>query len=139
MRRDAAVHVHAGGVPDSREIVLCALRPPLAATRLTPLAWPPAVSAGVSAATIGLRLDIAYSFTDRSDVLRIFIGDGHIEGFFEFHHQLHDVQGISPEVVDEAALRSHRVGADIEPLNNNLYYLCIDIRHCISLQKKPAG
>src|SRR5262245_52864446 len=46
--------------------------------------------------------DVLHGLADGADLLRILIGDAHVKFFLKLHHQFHDVEGIGPEVIDEA-------------------------------------
>lgn len=41
-----------------------------------------------------LTFDVPYRVTDRTNLLVVFIGNRHIDGFFEFHHEFDNVERI---------------------------------------------
>src|SRR5262249_3204152 len=49
----------------------------------------------------GLAFDVFDGVFDRSNLLRVFVGNLELEGFFESHYQFHDVQRIGAQVVHE--------------------------------------
>src|SRR3954469_20049736 len=47
-------------------------------------------------------MEIGDRVTDGAQLLRVLVGDVDVELLLELHHQLDDVQAVSPEILDEA-------------------------------------
>src|SRR5438105_4316904 len=63
---------------------------------------------------------------DGLDVLGLLVGDRHLELLFPCHHQLADVEGVGPEILDESALRLDLILADAELLRDDALDLRLD-------------
>ena len=60
----------------------------------------------------GMLLDVIDRLADGLDLLGLLVGDGDVELFFELHHQLHGVERVGTEVVDEGGLPGDLVLGD---------------------------
>src|SRR6185437_14157038 len=73
------------------------------------------------------------SILDGLDLFGVFVGDLDVEGLFELHDELDDVEGVGPEVFLEA-----RAGGDfgfihLKLLDDNLFYFFIYCGHLFLL------
>src|SRR3990167_5643624 len=67
-----------------------------------------------------LLFDVADGVADRGDLLRVLVGDLDAELLLERHHQLHRVEGVGVEVLDELRLHRDLVRPDSEVLADDL-------------------
>src|SRR5215469_10327863 len=85
-----------------------------------------------------VRVDVVDRIAHGLDVLCLLVGDLHLELFFHRHHQLHDVQAVRPQVLDEGRLGLDLVLAHAQLVGDDGLDLCLDVRrrHVSSLQKQ---
>src|SRR5262245_3094557 len=80
-----------------------------------------------------LILDALFDVTDRVldglDLLGVVVGDLERELFLDRHHELHDVERVRTEVVDEGRFGHDLLGGDPELLHDDLTDLVLDC-HC---------
>src|SRR5512143_194172 len=92
---------------------------------------PPAIRACRGLLLFLVRRDVLDHVVDSFDLLGLFVGDLDPELLLHLHHQLHDVQGIRPQVVDERRRVGNLVHVALQLLRhdlaNPLFY-----RHSIS-------
>lgn len=58
------------------------------------------------------HLDMLDRLADGLDLFGLVVGNLDVELFFEFHHELHDVERVGPDIFDEAGLFGHLVLVD---------------------------
>src|SRR5512140_3276038 len=77
-----------------------------------------------------VRLDVGDGVLDLLDLLGVLVGDLDAEGFLEGHHELHGVERVGAEVVDEARLGLDLLGLDPELLDDDALDLVLNrVRH----------
>ncbi len=76
-----------------------------------------------------VRLDVVDRLLDRRDLLRLLVGDLGLELLLERHHQLHGVERIGAEVVDERRFVLDVSLVDAKLLGNNLPHTLLDVFH----------
>jgi hypothetical protein len=89
-----------------------------------PIGIPPPRFASESSATGRATLDSLLEIGDGVlaglDLLGVLVRDLDVEGFLQRHHQLHDVKGVGPEIVDERRFGHDLLPADPELLHDQL-------------------
>src|SRR3712207_2646978 len=76
-----------------------------------------------------LAFDVVDRVLDRGDLLGGVVRDLHAERLLERHHQLHRVQAVGAEVVDEGRLRGHLAFVHAEVLDDDLLDLLGGVAH----------
>src|SRR5262249_47082033 len=71
---------------------------------------------------LGVFLDVLDRVTHRGDLLRVLVRDLDVELLLERHHELHRVQGVGAEILDELRGRNDVVLLDTELLDDD----CLD-------------
>src|SRR5215813_6207434 len=135
--REARMPSHVASVPIANGVT----RPtPVTTTRRDKVVFsvkydgaPPRMDSGGTLLLGGLVLDVLDGVFDSRDLFRVFVGDLELEGLFESHYQLHDVQRIGAQVVNERRVAIHLAFIDAELLDNNLLHLLL-YRHESSCQ-----
>src|SRR4051794_6048859 len=102
---------------------------PVTTTRL--LKPPPALL------LLAVGLDVFDGFLDARDLLGVLVRDLDPELFLERHHQLHRVERVSPEVVDERRIRRNFFLVDAELLHDDALDLVCN-RHSSLHPRVPA-
>src|SRR5579884_2694612 len=74
----------------------------------------------------GLVLDIVDRVFHRRDLFRVFVGNVYIEGFFEGHDQLDDVERVGAQVIDERGGVIHLILIDPELFHDDLFHLLLN-------------
>src|SRR5262245_47152495 len=74
----------------------------------------------------GVLLDVLDGVLDLLDLLSGLVRDLDVEGFLEGHDELHRVERVGAEVVDERRLRSHLVSVHAELLDDDALHLFFD-------------
>ena len=69
---------------------------------------PPASLAPRTPGVLGVLLDVLDRVADRRDLLGVLVGDLDVELLLERHHELHRVQGVGAEILDELRRRGRR-------------------------------
>ncbi len=69
---------------------------------------------------LGMALDIGDGVSHLGDLLGFLVRDFHAELFLEGHDQLHRVQGVGPEILDERSLRLHFLRLDAQLIDDDL-------------------
>src|SRR6266571_4885628 len=103
-------------------------------------AQPPSSSQGLSGARACLfvALDVANDVLDGADLLRLLVRDLHVVLLLERHHQLHDVERVRAEILDEGGLRRDFLLAHAELLADDLLHLLLHAgSHYSSLALAP--
>src|SRR5918998_1093338 len=95
--------------------------------------------AGDGAAPSGglLLLDVVDRVLDGGDLLRRVVRDLHAEGLLKRHHQLHRVQAVGAEVVDEGRLRRDLRLVHAEVLDDDLLHLVGGLAHGLTVSWFP--
>src|SRR5450432_1849755 len=83
-----------------------------------------------------VRVDVVDGVTHGLDVLRLLVGDLHLELLFHRHHQLDDVEAVRPEVLDEGRFRLDLVLAHTQLLRDDRLYFLLHRRRCHLLPPK---
>ena len=68
---------------------------------------PPGQSPSATSWSLGVRLDVVDRFLDAGDLLGVLVRDLDPELLLERHHELHGIERVGPEVVDERRIRRH--------------------------------
>ena len=74
-----------------------------------------------------MRLDVLDRILDGANLLRVFVGDDDLEGFFESEHELDEAELISAEVVDERRFRLDVLLVDVELFFDDALHLGGDV------------
>src|SRR5213592_1115337 len=72
-----------------------------------------------------VALDVADDVLDGADLLRLLVRDLHVVLLLERHHQLHDVERVRAEILDEGGLRRDFLLAHAELLADDLLHLLL--------------
>src|SRR5436305_5622058 len=67
----------------------------------------------------GVVLDVVHGLADVADLLGLLVGDLDPELLLEGHHQLHDVQGVGPQILGEARVQGDFFLVDPELLDDD--------------------
>src|SRR5262245_25178719 len=78
-----------------------------------------AVGASDRPGVLGVLLDVLDRVTHRRDLLRVLVRDLDVELLLERHHELHRVQGVGAEILDELRGRNDVVLLDTELLDDD--------------------
>src|SRR5213078_992681 len=85
-----------------------------------------------------VALDVVDDVLDGADLLRLLVRDLHVVLLLERHHQLHDVERVRPEILDEGGLRRDFLLAHAELLADDLLHLLLHAgSHYSSLALAP--
>src|SRR6266851_682205 len=72
-----------------------------------------------------VALDVVDDVLDGADLLRLLVRDLHVVLLLERHHQLHDVERVRAEILDEGGLRRDFLLAHAELLADDLLHLLL--------------
>src|SRR2546426_9197622 len=97
---------------------------PSAKTSASALGLPPHRTGGGDACLL-VALDVADDVLDGADLLRLLVRDLHVVLLLERHHQLHDVERVRAEILDEGGLRRDFLLAHAELLADDLLHLLL--------------
>src|SRR3954469_12013334 len=78
-----------------------------------------------------VRLDVVDGFLDAGDLLGVLVRDLDPELLLEGHHELHGVERVGAEIVDERRIRRHFLFIHTELLHDDALHLVCD-SHCPS-------
>src|SRR5262249_39003363 len=81
---------------------------------------------------LGIPLNIVNRVLDRDNFLCFLIRYLDIKGLFQRHDQLHAVQRIGPQIVDERGRRRHIRRFHTQLVHNDLSYLFLNCGHLLS-------
>src|SRR3989449_3556691 len=106
--------------------------PPRGSRRALPersRARPPSSSGGSGGACAGacllVALDVVHDVLDGADLLRLLVRYLHVVLLLERHHQLHDVERVRAEILDEGGLRRDFLLAHAELVADDLLHLLL--------------
>src|SRR5688572_8913622 len=72
-------------------------------------------------------IDIVIGIPHTLNLLSVFVGNLNAKLLFKTHHEFDRVQRVGPEVVDESCVWSYLVFIDTKLIDNNLFYLVLDL------------
>src|SRR4051812_13219325 len=76
-----------------------------------------------------LAVQIPDRITDRTELLRVFVGDVDVELLLELHDQLDDVEAVRPKILDEAGLVGELLALHTELLLDDVADLLSVVGH----------
>src|SRR5690606_15646674 len=86
---------------------------------------------------LAVRLDVLHRFPDARDLLGVLVRDLDAELLLERHHELHRVERVGAEVLDERGVRRHLFLVHAELFNDDGFHL-VRNRHSFLLGVHPA-